>query len=308
MNRRSVERLLVACCLLPAVTVANPVTDIVDTLQIAMNTTNRQVLMHAVVKLMHDEGSAKQVLSALRGASGKQRAKLAVLAGATLDMKALAELLTSTGGLVQEGSLERDILASAFLDRLLPVADGSDAPPMRPEERFALDGHSPRGTLALTVADVLCKDPNWRNRRIAARTLNSVKTDTMRPSHRVLLQDPAWPVREYALRSLACLQSSESEGILLGILEHACSRRERLVAVGVMADMGCEQGLRSALLIQDEDIQLEAARGMEHLEVLNPMLRESLTRALRKTKNDKVRKELQALLERDPPASEQDKE
>lgn len=270
-------------------------------LERALSSTDAETRRRAIEDLRQDAGAAAHVLQAMNTAVGLRSAQLAVLAGGILEPDVLTKVLTSERNPASPGSLPREILAWAFLDRLAGETDTvpKSHEPGRPKR--GIDPGSALGVRALAVAAALCRDPNWRSRSAAARVLAAVEGDAPSELHRALLRDAAWPVRAEALRSLGRLPIGEHVQILEEVLRDPPSPYEQRVALGVMMELDYEPGLRAALAAEEEAIQLEAVERLAGLKTLDLLTREALIRTRRRTRSEKVQYEIRGLLERVPP-------
>ena len=186
---------LVCCLSLPEAT-GSPSADIREAIELALGPTDEEDRARAIARLVQMKGAGQELVHALLDVTGKRRAQLAILLGAVTDKDALPQWLLSDHPFVEAGCLEREILASAYLEKVL-IAYAVRARKVTPPGRSTplLQEAGDAGVLA--VVDRIYQDPNWRTRRIAARLLSTVQGSERTPAFQALRQDEAWPVRAH---------------------------------------------------------------------------------------------------------------
>ncbi|MBT3194127.1 MAG: hypothetical protein HN341_16405 [Verrucomicrobia bacterium] len=190
MSRLRYGLITALCALVLASAPAEPITRLASDVGVALSAVNQKRRVRAIERVRNAEGSVRLLTRELREGSPLRRAKLAAILGCVADTVTLSGLLLQPD-LVAESSLAREVLATAFLEKLLA----------------ALEGHAPASDSAvedqhvLAVVDACYTDPNWRIRQIAARLLRAIDSTNPTPAFIALAEDSAWPVQSHIVRT-----------------------------------------------------------------------------------------------------------
>jgi hypothetical protein len=201
MTRSICHSLLVGFCIgLLAPSAVHAETDLLESIRLSLDSTGSTDTRAAAIGhvLSSSDAVDNLVISLRRSERARERAKLAALLGAAADVDTLSRLLVQPG-LAGTGSLEREILGSAFLETLFSAFDDGKPPEPATAAPGPDDVRAARRSAVLAVVDAFYADPNWRIRQIAARLLRAI--DAMEPSVvlQALSRDAAWPVRTHAI-------------------------------------------------------------------------------------------------------------
>jgi len=231
-----------------------------------------------------------RILAELAGTRGVQRYRSLAAAGAKLDATTLSELIAADleGGV--NDPVERALLAG-LLHRRLTLPEGTAAPAIA------------AGGLESGFIPRLAGDQDWRVRLVVAELLGDFGTELTLASHRILVQDPVWPVRLRAITALAALPPGENVRILEVILKRRdeATIPERIEATRALARMGQVPGLLVGLADPHTEVQLNAIWGLARRRSLSPEALQALERTGRETAIPRVREEIGLILQRPSP-------
>ncbi len=276
---------------------ASPAATGVD-IRAAIGSTNHLVRVTAVEHLLSDPEAGSRVLAYAAEAEQGEHPKLAVLAGAALGAVDIAVLLATQHAFVPAGSVPREVLSLAFLEKVRAIADlggpRKKGGPTQPVARA-----TPLGTHIAATITVLADDPNWRVRRIAAALLSEVASTRLTPSHNLLLRDAEWPVRLAAIRSLALASDEAARRELGRILKSSPGIEERVAAVRVLGTRGDVDAILEILRSEtDDELHFIAISILARQPELSPAAIATIRSVATSTRNKYLRREIRRLLER----------
>lgn len=209
-----------------------------------------------------------------------------------------ADLILSPPGGRILGYGETHIIASRLL--------GAIGPGCRlKEKRPPLGSPDPPGLppslaeKASRVASLLSGTPDWRLRLIGARMLSCLEYPDVTREHRLLLSDEVWPVRHRAIRALAALPAGGNVTLLREILDDKGEGNlsNRLEAVRAMGELQHLPGLLSGLSDPHHEVVLNSAWSLGRMSPLPAEARRALEEAFRRNRSNRVREEIQAILD-----------
>ncbi len=173
---------LMACGLQAIPALAGSTSDICAEIESVLSAPEHKRCVRTLERLIEMEGVEDALVQALEGANGKRCTQLSILLVAVMDFEELRRCLLSDRECSESGSLSLEILALAFLERVLAATEqGVDDP------------------FVMAVVDRLYQDPNWRTRYIASRLLSTVEMREDMKAFVALRQDNAWPVQAYTI-------------------------------------------------------------------------------------------------------------
>ena len=174
--------LFMACGFQSIPALAEPPSNVYAEIESVLSVPEHNCRVSTIERLVDMEGVEDALVQGLEGANGKRCAQLSILLGAVTDLEGLRRCLLSDQECVETGSLSLEIMALAFLERVLAATEqGVDDP------------------FVMAVVDRLYEDPNWRTRYIAARLLSTVEMREKTKAFKALRQDKAWPVLAYTI-------------------------------------------------------------------------------------------------------------
>jgi len=262
----------------------------------AIEPTNRVARVAAIERLLSDPEAADRVLAYADRADLATQSKLAVLAGATLGAAEIAGLLVTRPAFAPAGSVAREVLAAAFLEKIRAVtAAGKRSKKQVPTKLIAPETSLGSATRAAITA--LADDPNWRVRRVAAALLADISFGHLTDTHNQLLHDAEWPVRLAAIYSLALLPGSTVQQTLEQIMEASPGEEEKRAALQALGMRGCLDVVLRALRTQTGRLQFDAVFILGNQPMLTPTAIATVRSVGASTRNKYLRREIRKLLE-----------
>jgi hypothetical protein len=239
---RFAQRLLLSavCCSFGIAAFGAPVDEIGAAIETALRPTDDKRRVRALERLVRIEGVDVELGSALLKAAGKRRVQLAILLGTATDIDALPAWILSDDPAVAPGSLSREILASAFLEKILVGATVCDRK-VEPRGGRVKRGAREQRQRILAVVDGICQDPNWRTRRVAARLLSTIDAYEETPAFQVLRQDRAWPVRAHTAPVAVSEEPIKDGGRPTKLPMNACAEAAR--SLSLVDRLYCDESL-----------------------------------------------------------------
>ena len=236
------QRLLLAaaCCAFGSVAFGTPVDEIGAAIEAALRPTDHKSRVRALERLVRIEGVDVELGSALLKAAGKRRVQLAILLGTATDIDALPAWILSDAPAVAPGSLSREILAFAFLEKTVEGATVRDRQ-VEPRGGRVKRGAREQRQRILAVVDGICQDPNWRTRSIAACLLSTIDAYQETPAFQMLRQDRAWPVRAHTAPVAVSEEPIKDGGRPTKLPVNACAGVAR--ALSLVDRLYCDESL-----------------------------------------------------------------